>query len=163
VRVRLQRAFRARFKILLRMSYPRVIQSTPQITPLPLAEALSAAKGEESRFRSSPLPKWERSTLVLERRVRDNISRDFRMPGAARASRFRSAFPVLVSFRAAAAKNPGPSSPLPVRERIEEPALSLPKGEGPDPARDSFRARLRILSHAGVIRGFFARLSSRGS
>jgi hypothetical protein len=39
---------------------------------------------------------------------------------------------------------PDLSSPRPVRARIEEPALSLPKGEGPYPAH-IFRARLKIL------------------
>ena len=52
--------FRARFKIPLRVSCRRVILERNRMTPLPPAEALSPAEGEESRLRSSPRPVKER-------------------------------------------------------------------------------------------------------
>jgi hypothetical protein len=77
----------------------------------------------------------------------DNSAPTSRTPECSRRERTRIFFfPSLpVSFRAQR-RIPDPSSPLPVWERIKEPALSLPKGEGPIPRAIHFARDLQFCS-----------------
>ncbi len=106
---------------------PRIFLNASRPTPiLDQSRFLTLATAQ---WRGPPSPRFSLFVLMPFRAPPDNSPSTSRSPERSRRRRISA-----------------PSSPLPARERIEEPALSQPKGEGPYPARDSFRARFKILS-----------------
>ncbi len=85
-----------------------------------------AIQDSAPHFLSSGAGRRARPPLMSFRALLDSSAPTSRSPERCRRGRI----PAPVILKAEGRRIPAPSSPRPVRARIEEPALSLPKGEG---------------------------------